>query len=142
MSDLWSAFAKMSVDARINMITQALNTHPDQAKNIYNAMTETLRKESILLNAIHTKYSITRKDQQIIDQVNIDKLNKRKPSKLKRQINLRYFEIEKLRQENISWVKIAGFLKQKHKIKISDRQLENLFTQFQKILNNTDGTNN
>ncbi|MEM0147955.1 MAG: hypothetical protein QW139_02960 [Candidatus Micrarchaeaceae archaeon] len=128
-TNLWLRFAKLPDEAKTDTLAQALSIHPDQAKNILEAIYKNLQKQDIILKAVHMKALITKDDQAVIDKIKIEKLKKRKPkrSKLENRLKFYYFEIDKLRKENISYRKIAGYLRSDHKIKVSAESLRQIY---------------
>jgi len=135
--NLWSAFCKMSEKEKIDFITSALNTHPDQAKNIYTDMYNHIQRMDSLKSLVHTKSDITSKDQQMLTKLKAQELKRRrkKPSKLEQKLKLHFFEIDNLRKEGVSWKNIMLYIKKEHRIrKLSESGLKKIYLRLKEIL--------
>jgi len=135
--NLWSAFCKMSEEEKIDFITSALNTHPDQAKSIYTDMYNHLQRMDLLKSLVHTKSDITSKDQQMLTKLKAQELKRRrkKPSKLEQKLKLHFFEIDNLRKEGVSWKNIMLYIKEEHRIrKLSESGLKKIYLRLKEIL--------
>lgn len=135
--NLWFRFARLSDEHKIQTIQEALKTHSDQARNIFEAINKHLQKQELLLSAIHRKKAITSADQELINKIKLDEVKKRKkkPSIAEKKLKFYFFEIKKLReQEKLSWQKIQQYLRKTHHLKFSYVTIKNFYLKYKSII--------
>jgi hypothetical protein len=139
----WYVFYKMSSDAKIFTLSQALDIPQAQAQEILDKITNEIKRQETLLALAHQKANISDKQAQEIEQLKklriSKKTSKKKPieGKQERLIRLRYYhEIERLRQEGFGWRAISDYIKQNHHKSISFTTLKRDFEKISQQLNN------
>jgi len=139
----WYVFYKMSTDAKIFTLSQALDIPQAQAQEILDKITNEIKRQETLLALAHQKASISDKQAQEIEQLKRLRISKKTTvkkhieGKQERLIRLRYYhEIQKLRQEGFGWRAISDYIKQNHKKTISFTTLKRNFEKITKQINN------
>jgi len=139
----WYVLYKMSTDAKIFTLSQALDIPQAQAQEILDKITNEIKRQETLLALAHQKANISDKQAQEIEQLKklriSKKTSKRKAieGKQERLIRLRYYhEIERLRQEGFGWRAISDYIKQNHHKSISFTTLKRDFEKISQQLNN------
>jgi len=139
----WYVFYKMSTDAKLFTLTQALDIPQQQAQEILDKITNEIKRQETLLALAHQKANISDKQAQEIEQLKRLRISKKTTvkkhieGKQERLIRLRYYhEIQKLRQEGFGWRAISDYIKQNHKKTISFTTLKRNFEKITKQINN------
>jgi len=138
----WYVLYKMSTDAKIFTLSQALDIPQQQAQEILEKIANEIKRQETLLALAHQKASISDKQAQEIEQLKklriSKKTSKKKPieGKQERLIRLRYYhEIEKLRSEGFGWRSISDYIKQNHHKTISFTTLKRNFEKISQQIN-------
>jgi len=140
----WYVFYKMTHNAKLFTLTQALNITTAQAQEMLDKVEQEIKRQETLLALAHQKANISDKQAQEIEQLKRLRISK-KTSKKKavvegkqeRLIRLRFYhEIEKLRSEGFGWRAISDYIKQNHHKTISFTTLKRNFEKITKQINN------
>jgi len=139
----WYVFYKMSTDAKLFTLTQALDIPQIQAQELLLKIEQEIKRQETLLALAHQKANISDKQAQEIEQLKRLRISKKTTvkkhieGKQERLIRLRYYhEIQKLRQEGFGWRAISDYIKQNHKKTISFTTLKRNFEKITKQINN------
>jgi len=139
----WYVLYKMSTDAKIFTLSQALDIPQAQAQEILDKITNEIKRQETLLALAHQKANISDKQAQEIEQLKKLRISKKTSNrkaiegKQERLIRLRYYhEIERLRQEGFGWRAISDYIKQNHHKSISFTTLKRDFEKISQQLNN------
>jgi len=138
----WYVFYKMSTDAKIFTLSQALDIPQAQVQEMLDKITNEIKRQETLLALAHQKANISDKQAQEIEQLKRLRISKKTATKKQiegkqeRLIRLRYYhEIERLRQENFGWRAISDYIKQNHHKTISFTTLKRVFEKISKQIN-------
>ena len=139
----WYVLYKMSTDAKIFTLAQALDITQQEAQEMLDKIANEIKRQETLLALIHQKAQLTEKQINEIEQLKrlriSKKTSKKKPieGKQERLIRLRFYhEIEKLRSEGFGWRSISDYIKQNHHKTISFTTLKRAFEKISKQINN------
>jgi len=135
----WYVFYKMSSDAKIFTLSQALDIPQQEAQEMLDKITNEIKRQETLLALAHQKASISDKQAQEIEQLKKLRISKKTSvkkhveGKQERLIRLRYYhEIARLRQEGFGWRAISDYIKQNHHKSISFTTLKRAFEKITK----------
>jgi len=138
----WYVLYKMSTDAKIFTLSQALDIPQAQVQEMLDKITNEIKRQETLLALAHQKANISDKQAQEIEQLKkmriSKKTSKKKPieGKQERLIRLRYYhEIERLRQEGFGWRSISEYIRQNHHHRISFTTLKRAFEKITQQIN-------
>jgi len=139
----WYVLYKMSTDAKIFTLAQALDIPQAQAQEILDKITNEIKRQETLLALAHQKANISDKQAQEIEQLKRLRISKKTTvkkhveGKQERLIRLRFYhEIERLRSEGFGWRAISDYIKQNHHKTISFTTLKRDFEKITKQINN------
>jgi len=139
----WYVFYKMSSDAKIFTLAQALDIPQQQAQEMLNKIQNEIKRQETLLALIHQKANISDKQIEEIEQLKKLRISKKTAAKKQiegkqeRLIRLRFYhEIERLRSEGFGWRAISDYIKQNHHKTISFTTLKRDFEKITKQISN------
>jgi|GEM_PF-2759351 len=127
-SRLLRKFASFSSDGKRKVIAAALGVSETDADQLLSKLLARLQYEESLANYVASKTEIDLKLAKQIDEIKIRRLGKKKkPAKKAKRILLHLQEIKRLRENNISWKDIAGYLRKSYKINASWVWVRNIY---------------
>jgi len=127
-SRLIKKFASFSAAAKRDVIATALQTTDAEADNILNKIVARLQYEESLANYVASKTEIDLKIAKEIDQIKMRRFGRKtKSAKKAKRILLHVEEIRRLRENEVSWKDIAGYLKKNYHISSSWVWVRNIY---------------
>ena len=128
----WKQFAGFSPAAKIDTISRGLKIVPEQAELLLEKIEKELKNQEMLFNLAHQKRELSSHEAERMQKIKLLSIRKytkiRKEGRVHRLIRTQFFaEIEKLREEKISWRIIAEYILKNYHKKIPHQSLKRVF---------------